>query len=69
MTQQHTDRAIPEVWGGVECTVNRVADEVFDQLELTGHASRIADLDHIAALGIRTPHSRSDSSMTIGAQS
>lgn len=54
MTRQHTDHAIPEVWGGVECTVNRVADEVFDQLELTGHASRIADLDHIAALGIRT---------------
>lgn len=25
-----------EVWGGVECTVNRVCDEYFDQLERNG---------------------------------
>jgi dTDP-4-dehydrorhamnose reductase len=42
-----------ELWGGVECTVNRVRDGYLDQLELTGHASRIEDLDRIAALGIQ----------------
>lgn len=42
-----------ELWGGVECTVNRVRDEFFDQLKLTGHHSRIEDLDRLAALGIR----------------
>jgi dTDP-4-dehydrorhamnose reductase len=41
-----------ELWGGVECTVNRVGDRYHDQLELTGHADRPADLERIAALGI-----------------
>lgn len=43
-----------ELWGGVECTVNRVGDEYFDQLEYSGHAHRIDDLDRIAQLGVRT---------------
>ncbi len=43
-----------EMWGGVECTVNRVGDSYFDQTERCGHASRIDDLDRIAELGIRT---------------
>jgi len=34
--------------------VNRVGDRYFDQLERSGHASRIGDLDLIADLGIRT---------------
>jgi len=42
-----------ELWGGIECTVNRVRDTYFDQLERTQHASRIDDLDRAAALGIR----------------
>jgi dTDP-4-dehydrorhamnose reductase len=42
-----------ELWGGVECTVNRVADRYHDQLEQTGHANRAGDLGRIAALGIR----------------
>ena len=42
-----------EIWGGVECTVNRVGGRYFDQLELSGHASRISDIDRIASLGIR----------------
>ena len=42
-----------ELWGGVECTVNRVGDEYFDQLERNGHAERIEDLDLFAGLGIR----------------
>ena len=40
------------LWGGVECTVNRVHDCCFNQLERSGHASRIADLDLFASLGI-----------------
>ncbi|MDP2315224.1 MAG: family 1 glycosylhydrolase [Pseudomonadota bacterium] len=43
-----------ELWGGVECTVNRVHDRWHDQLRLGGHHERIDDLDRIADLGIRT---------------
>ena len=43
-----------ELWGGVECTVNRVGDHSFDQLKSSGHAIRASDLDLIAGLGIRT---------------
>ncbi|MBC5806303.1 MAG: glycoside hydrolase [Candidatus Eremiobacter antarcticus] len=43
-----------EIWGGIECTVNRVGDTFYDQLERNGHARRLGDLDLIAQLGIRT---------------
>jgi dTDP-4-dehydrorhamnose reductase len=42
------------LWGGIECTVNRVGDRSFDQLLRTGHQHRTADLEAIADLGIRT---------------
>jgi dTDP-4-dehydrorhamnose reductase len=42
-----------ELWGGIECTVNRVGSRTFDQLLQCGHYQRDDDLDHIAALGIR----------------
>ncbi len=42
-----------EIWGGVECTCNRVADGYFDQMELSGHAVREGDFEKIAALGIK----------------
>lgn len=45
---------LPELWGGIECTVNRVGDQFFDQLKKNGHHERIEDLDRIAQLGIRT---------------
>ena len=49
-----SESAMPlELWGGIECTVNRVGDRYHDQVELTGHAERIEDLQRIAALGIR----------------
>lgn len=41
-----------ELWGGIECTVNRVGNQYFDQLEWNGHATRIDDLKQFAALGI-----------------
>ena len=44
-----------EVWAGFECTLNRVGDVQHDQLALTGHYARAdADLDALAALGVRT---------------
>ncbi len=43
----------PEVWGGVECTVNRVEDTFHDQLQRSGHDRRTSDLNLIAQLGIR----------------
>ena len=42
-----------ELWGGVECTVNRVGDVFFDQMERNGHAWRDDDLERFASLGLR----------------
>lgn len=49
-------RTLPplEMWGGIECTVNRVGDTYFDQLDRNGHAHRVSDLHRFAELGIRT---------------
>lgn len=44
----------PEIWGGLECTVNRIGNRYFDQIERTGHAQRIEDLQLIKQLGIST---------------
>ena len=30
----------PEIWGGIECTINRVDNNYRDQLEVTGHYDR-----------------------------
>jgi dTDP-4-dehydrorhamnose reductase len=43
-----------ELWGGFECTVNRVGDEHFDQLRRSGHDERVEDLELLPSLGIRT---------------
>jgi dTDP-4-dehydrorhamnose reductase len=42
-----------ELWGGLECTVNRVRDEYFSQMDRNGHASRADDIARFAGLGIR----------------
>ncbi len=42
-----------ELWGGVECTINRIGDRWHDQLEGTGHRERPGDLERFASLGIR----------------
>jgi dTDP-4-dehydrorhamnose reductase len=42
-----------ELWGGHECTVNRVGDLFHDQTRRTGHHDRIGDLDRFAELGLR----------------
>ena len=44
---------LPELWGGIEGTVNRVGEKYFDQMVRGGHWTRIEDLELIAALGIK----------------
>lgn len=44
----------PALWGGIECTVNRVGERYFDQLQRTGLDQRHEDLDAIAQLGVRS---------------
>ncbi|HZY17876.1 MAG TPA: family 1 glycosylhydrolase [Ramlibacter sp.] len=43
-----------ELWGGYECTVNRVGDAWFDQTPRSGHEHRIEDLALFAGLGMRS---------------
>src|SRR5215467_9366167 len=42
----------PEIWGGIECTINRVHDVFRDQLSDSGHYTRVGDIERIASLGI-----------------
>jgi dTDP-4-dehydrorhamnose reductase len=44
----------PKVWGGIECTINRIGDEYKDQLKYSGHYERGGDIEAIADLGIET---------------
>jgi dTDP-4-dehydrorhamnose reductase len=41
-----------EIWGGLECTINRVGDEYYDQIRFQEHFQRKDDLKHICDLGI-----------------
>jgi dTDP-4-dehydrorhamnose reductase len=43
----------PELWAGMECTINRVGDTFRDQLDYTGHYSRSDDLARLAGLNIK----------------
>lgn len=42
-----------EIWGGIECTYNRVSDSYFDQLQYSGHYERDEDIDLFGDLGIK----------------
>jgi len=42
-----------DMWGGVECTVNRVNDTYLDQLQQNGHHHRLEDLLQLAGLGLK----------------
>lgn len=42
-----------ELWGGIECTVNRVGDAYHDQLRFSGHLERRMDLHALGSLGIK----------------
>ena len=41
-----------EIWGGSECTVNRVGNQYRDQIRMTGHETRASDFDDLCSLGI-----------------
>ncbi|MDB5200596.1 MAG: sugar nucleotide-binding protein [Ferruginibacter sp.] len=41
------------LWGGIECTINRIEDHYYDQLEMAGHYQRDTDIKAFASLGIR----------------
>ena len=41
-----------ELWGGPECTLNRVGERYKDQMAASGFERRIGDLDRLAGLGI-----------------
>lgn len=42
-----------ELWAGVECSVTRVGDRFYDQLERQGHDARSEDLELFAEIGVR----------------
>jgi len=42
-----------EIWGGHECTVNRIGETWRDHTRLTGHEDRLDDLDLFAGLGLK----------------
>lgn len=42
-----------EMWGGLECTINRIGDIHHDQLQRNGHRERLSDLEKFASLGIK----------------
>ena len=42
-----------ELWGGHECTVNRIRDTFHDQTVRSGHQDRPGDLELFAGLGLR----------------
>lgn len=53
MIAKKTQSAIPDVWAGMECSINRIGDQFLDQLQLSGHYDRPDDIDRFAALGIK----------------
>ena len=54
MTQGHRSTNFPEVWGGIECTINRTEQGYFDQLNFSGHYTRWeSDIEKFASLGIK----------------
>ena len=43
----------PQIWGGIECTVNRLASGYLDQLELSGFYRRPDDIQAICDLSVK----------------
>lgn len=46
-------RTVPELWGGFECTLNRVGNSYRDQLKETGYYDRAENIDLLHNLGIK----------------
>lgn len=49
--QEHNQ--VPELWGGIECTINRVENRYFDQLAYAGHYNRPGDIALLSEVGIK----------------
>jgi dTDP-4-dehydrorhamnose reductase len=49
--KQNAEQAVA-LWGGLECTVNRVREDYFSQMERNGHAERLTDIGRFASLGV-----------------
>lgn len=43
-----------ELWGGIECTVNRIRNTWMDQVARSGHVARLSDFDLFKDLGVTT---------------
>ncbi len=52
LTDQKKTYYRPEVWGGIECTINRVGDSFFDQLHYSGFYAQ-PQTEKIVELGIK----------------
>jgi dTDP-4-dehydrorhamnose reductase len=52
-TDEERLSCLPEIWGGIECSINRVKNQFRDQLKYTGHYDRPGDIDLFADLGIK----------------
>ena len=53
LTDKQQQLGSPEIWGGFECTINRVGNSYFDQFEYSGHYKRDKDIFAAASLGIK----------------
>jgi len=42
-----------ELWGGIECTINRIGNQYVDQLDLSGHYTRPSDIEDFTVLGFK----------------
>jgi dTDP-4-dehydrorhamnose reductase len=51
--EQKSLSCLPEIWGGIECTINRVGDKYRDQLVSSGHYNRPQDIKLFGDLGIK----------------
>src|SRR5687768_8367058 len=55
MLMEKKSTSIPELWGGIECSYNRVRSKYFDQLKYCNHYERGAkDIQLFSDLGITT---------------
>jgi len=52
-TGKRSPYSSPEIWGGIECTINRVNNVFRDQLLYADHYNRPEDIERIAELGIK----------------
>lgn len=53
MKRDITKPGMPQIWGGIECTINRVGKDMMDQLELAGYYNRGTDMKDILGLGFK----------------